>query len=204
MRWTSEPCPQINTDKHGSKPKFLPRMNTDNADRKRQRESGVTNLVYELSRIEAQNPVTRRKTSSGVERQILSTNPSREARVAPSGAHQEHEGKPYQNETVERCGAKATNFVHEPMPRGPCGAERPASGARQSYTKTKPSSGVERAQLATESNEKAVRQQDGLLFQGRIVPTEFKKDHQNFLAKSYWAAKGSVKEFLENKCICFQ
>jgi hypothetical protein len=45
-------------------------------------------------------------------------------------------------------------------------------------------------------NEKAVRQQDGLLFQGRIVPTEIKKDHQNFLAKSYWPAKGSVKGFL--------
>jgi hypothetical protein len=58
--------------------------------------------------------------------------------------------------------------------------------------------------LATKGNEKAVRQQDGLLFQGRIVPTEFKKDHQNFLAKSYWAAKGSVKEFFQNKCICFQ
>jgi hypothetical protein len=26
------------------------------------------------------------------------------------------------------------------------------------------------------TNEKAVRQQDGLLFQGRIVPTEFKKE----------------------------
>src|SRR5476649_1533922 len=45
---------------------------------------------------------------------------------------------------------------------------------------------------------------DGLLFQGRIVPTELKKDHQNFLAKSYWALKGSVKGFLENKCLCFQ
>jgi hypothetical protein len=57
---------------------------------------------------------------------------------------------------------------------------------------------------ATEKNEKAVRQQDGLLFQGRIVPTEFEKDHQNFLAKSYWAAKGSVKGFFYNKCFCFQ
>jgi hypothetical protein len=55
-----------------------------------------------------------------------------------------------------------------------------------------------------QNDEKAVRQQDGLLFQGRIVPTEFRKDHQNFLAKSYWAAKGSVKEFFENKCLCFQ
>jgi hypothetical protein len=54
------------------------------------------------------------------------------------------------------------------------------------------------------NNEKAVRQQDGLLFQGRIVPTEFEKDHQNFLAKSYWPAKGSVKEFLENRYLCFQ
>jgi len=41
-------------------------------------------------------------------------------------------------------------------------------------------------------------------FQGRIVPTEFEKDHQNFLAKSYWAVKGSVKEFFQNKCFCFQ
>src|SRR5579864_4151175 len=53
-------------------------------------------------------------------------------------------------------------------------------------------------------NEKAVRQQDGLLFQGRIVPTEFEKDHQNFLAKSYWAVKGSVKGFFENRYLCFQ
>jgi hypothetical protein len=51
---------------------------------------------------------------------------------------------------------------------------------------------------------KAARQLDGLLFQGRIVPTEFRKDHQNFLAKSYWPAKGSVKEFFQNKCFCFQ
>jgi hypothetical protein len=57
---------------------------------------------------------------------------------------------------------------------------------------------------ATETNEKAVRQLDGLFFQGRIVPTEVQKDHQNFLAKSYWAAKASVKEFLQNKCLCFQ
>ena len=54
------------------------------------------------------------------------------------------------------------------------------------------------------ANEKAVRQRNGLFFQGRIVLTEFSKDHQNFLAKSYWAVKGSVKEFLENKHLCFQ
>ncbi len=58
--------------------------------------------------------------------------------------------------------------------------------------------------LATETNEKAARQLDGLFFQGRIVLTEVQKDHQNFLAKSYWAAKGSVKKFLQNKCLCFQ
>src|SRR5438270_12723143 len=63
------------------------------------------------------------------------------------------------------------------------------------------SSGLSRSD---QNNEKAVRQQDGLLFQGRIVPTEFEKDHQNFLAKSYWPAKGSVKEFLENRYLCFQ
>jgi hypothetical protein len=57
---------------------------------------------------------------------------------------------------------------------------------------------------ATKTNEKAARQQGGLLFQGRIVPTDFEKDHQNFLAKSYWAAKGSVKGFFDNKCFCFQ
>jgi len=60
---------------------------------------------------------------------------------------------------------------------------------------------VERSDI---NDEKAVRQLDGLLFQGRIVPTEFRKDHQNFLAKSYWAAKGSVKEFFDNKCLLFQ
>jgi hypothetical protein len=65
------------------------------------------------------------------------------------------------------------------------------------------SSGVER-RVATKINEKAVRQQDGLLFQGRIVPTEFEKDHQNFLAKSYGPVKGSVKEFFENRYLCFQ
>jgi hypothetical protein len=56
---------------------------------------------------------------------------------------------------------------------------------------------------ATETK-KAVGQLDGLLFQGRIVPTEVQKDHQNFLAKSYWGVKGSVKEFFQNKCLCFQ
>src|SRR5207248_2498079 len=38
------------------------------------------------------------------------------------------------------------------------------------------SSGLSRSD---QNDEKAVRQQDGLLFQGRIVPTEFRKDHQN-------------------------
>ncbi len=41
-------------------------------------------------------------------------------------------------------------------------------------------------------------------FQGRIVPTEVRINHQNFLAKSYGSRKGSVKEFLHNKCFCFQ
>jgi hypothetical protein len=31
-----------------------------------------------------------------------------------------------------------------------------------------------------------------------------KKTIRTFLAKSYWAAKGSVKEFFQNKCLCFQ
>jgi len=80
-------------------------------------------------------------------------------------------------------------------------AERPASGAGRSFNAAKLYSGFSRSD---QKDEKAVRQQDGLLFQGRIVPTEFEKDHQNFLAKSYWASKGSVKGFLDNKCFCFQ
>jgi hypothetical protein len=35
--------------------------------------------------------------------------------------------------------------------------------------------GLERSREATKTNEKAVRQLDGLLFQGRIVPTEVQK-----------------------------
>ena len=51
--------------------------------------------------------------------------------------------------------------------------------------------------------EKAARQLGGLLFQGRIVLTEG-KFRQNFLAKSYEPKKGGVKEFLDNKGLCFQ
>jgi hypothetical protein len=80
-------------------------------------------------------------------------------------------------------------------------AERRASGADCFQRRKKNRSGLSRSD---HNDEKAVRQQDGLLFQGRIVPTEFRKDHQNFLAKSYWAAKGSVKEFFDNKCLWFQ
>jgi hypothetical protein len=65
-------------------------------------------------------------------------------------------------------------------------------------------SGVERSAAQRQKTKKAIRQLDGLLFQGRIVPTEAQKDHQNFLAKSYWGVKGSVKEFFQNKCLCFQ
>jgi hypothetical protein len=89
-------------------------------------------------------------------------------------------------------------------PRGPVAAERHTSGARQSLPIMENLQRCGAKRSVAESNEKAVRQLDGLLFQGRIVPTEFKKSHQNFLAKSYWALKGSVKEFLENKCLCFQ
>jgi hypothetical protein len=83
----------------------------------------------------------------------------------------------------------------------PVAAEPLASGAERFHHEATLSSGLSRSD---QNNEKAVRQQDGLLFQGRIVPTEFEKDHQNFLAKSYWPAKGSVKEFLENRYLCFQ
>src|SRR6476660_7454871 len=87
------------------------------------------------------------------------------------------------------------------MPRGRSRTERLASGADCIQCRSEISSGLSRSD---QKDEKAVRQQDGLLFQGRIVPTEFEKDHQNFLAKSYWPAKGSVKEFLENRYLCFQ
>jgi hypothetical protein len=83
----------------------------------------------------------------------------------------------------------------------PVAAERLASGAKYFFAQARLFSGLSRSD---QKDEKAVRQQDGLLFQGRIVPTEFEKDHQNFLAKSYWPAKGSVKEFLENRYLCFQ
>jgi hypothetical protein len=84
----------------------------------------------------------------------------------------------------------AVSPLQQVRPRSRPGATLKRCGAKRS--------------VATKTNEKAVRQQDGLLFQGRIVPTEFEKDHQNFLAKSYWPVKGSVKGFLENKCFCFQ
>jgi hypothetical protein len=84
-------------------------------------------------------------------------------------------------------------------------AERLASGAEILFTwvNTLERGGAKQS-FATKTNEKAARQQDGLLFQGRIVPTDFEKDHQNFLAKSYWPVKGSVKGFFENRYLCFQ
>jgi hypothetical protein len=91
-----------------------------------------------------------------------------------------------------------TNFVDGQKQRA---AKRHTSSAESILHAPTLSSSLSRSD---QKDEKAVRQQDGLLFQGRIVPTEFRKDHQNFLAKSYWAAKGSVKEFLDNKCLLFQ
>jgi hypothetical protein len=86
-------------------------------------------------------------------------------------------------------------------PRGPC---LPSGLHQEQKDLSTQQNSIAVCREATRINEKAVRQQDGLLFQGRIVPTEFEKDHQNFLAKSYWPAKGSVKEFLENRYLCFQ
>src|SRR6266852_1887505 len=40
-------------------------------------------------------------------------------------------------------------------------------------------------------------------FQGRIVPTEA-KSRQNFPGKEYEPKNRSVKQFLGNKCLCFQ
>jgi hypothetical protein len=45
---------------------------------------------------------------------------------------------------------------------------------------------------------------DGLFFQGRIVPTEVRKTIRTFWQKSYEGPKASVKEFLQNKRLCFQ
>jgi hypothetical protein len=106
---------------------------------------------------------------------------------------------------MEQNRAKRQILSTTPKPRGPW----PPSGSHQErkfcQSRRRTCSGVERSKASRQrKNEKAVRQQDGLLFQGRIVPTEFEKDHQNFLAKSYWPAKGSVKEFLENRYLCFQ
>jgi hypothetical protein len=91
--------------------------------------------------------------------------------------------------------------VHTFNPRGPWPPSGPHQAQKALNAEECP---VAVWSAATKTNEKAVRQQDGLLFQGRIVPTEFEKDHQNFLAKSYWPEKGSVKGFLDNKCFCFQ
>jgi hypothetical protein len=85
------------------------------------------------------------------------------------------------------------------MRRGPLQQVRPRSRPGAALKRC----GAKRS-VATKTNEKAVRQQDGLLFQGRIVPTDFEKGHQNFLAKSYGPVKGSVKEFFENRYLCFQ
>jgi len=50
---------------------------------------------------------------------------------------------------------------------------------------------------ATEKNEKAVRQPDGLFFQGRIVPTVIRKSHQNFLAKILRAVERQCQEIFK-------
>src|SRR5579859_5759989 len=97
--------------------------------------------------------------------------------------------------------SEATNSVEKKWPRGRLARRAACVGSRILQRKKRVCSGLSRSD---QKNEKAARQLDGLLFQGRIVPTEFRKDHQNFLAKSYWAAKGSVKEFFDNKCLSFQ
>ena len=139
--------------------------------------------------------------SSGVERSDNRTS-SREAAYVPSGLHQEQIAF---NVDKDLSGCReATNFVQK--------ESREADGRRAACIRSRNCSNQEQesvavwseAKLRDRKNEKAVRQQDGLLFQGRIVPTEFEKDHQNFLAKSYWPVKGSVKEFLENRYLCFQ
>jgi hypothetical protein len=58
--------------------------------------------------------------------------------------------------------------------------------------------------VTVKEDQKAVRQLDGLFFQGRIVPTEVQKTIRTFWKKSYGRLKGSVKEFFQNKCLSFQ
>jgi len=69
----------------------------------------------------------------------------------------------------------------EKTSRGPWPPSGPHQAQDDLFNAAKLYSGLSRSD---QKDEKAVRQQDGLLFQGRIVPTEFEKDHQNFLAKS--------------------
>lgn len=52
---------------------------------------------------------------------------------------------------------------------------------------------------------KAVRQQDGLLFSRENSSNGVsEKTIRTFWQKSYWAMKVSVKEFIQNKFLCFQ
>jgi hypothetical protein len=56
----------------------------------------------------------------------------------------------------------------------------------------------------TAKKRKGRPQPDSLFFQGRIVLTVARKSIRTFWQKSYEGLKGSVKEFLDNKHICFQ
>jgi hypothetical protein len=53
-------------------------------------------------------------------------------------------------------------------------------------------------------NEKAARQQGDLFFSRENSSNRGFKIRRNFLPKSYGPKKEGVKQFLANKCLCFQ
>jgi hypothetical protein len=53
-------------------------------------------------------------------------------------------------------------------------------------------------------NEKAARQQGDLFFSRENSSNRGFRIRRNFLTKSYGPKKGGVKQFLSNKCLCFQ
>jgi hypothetical protein len=81
-------------------------------------------------------------------------------------------------------------------------AEPRAAGAEESHQEKIFSSGLSRSD--TQRTKRPSGNLDGLFFQGRIVPTEVQKTIRTFWQKSYEGPKASVKEFLQNKHLCFQ
>jgi hypothetical protein len=75
---------------------------------------------------------------------------------------------------------RTDGFQHQVTRLGPGAAEPRASGAEGLSPKPKSLAGWSGA---TEKTKRPSGNLDGLFFQGRIVPTEVRKNHRNFLAK---------------------